>query len=111
MQQEEDSINSERYVQTLKKFKQRIRRVRPNWKANQVLLLHDNARPHTSLLTREATATMEWIVLLHPPYSPDLAPSDFHLFDPLKDALRGRRFADDDELKHSVREELRSFSK
>jgi hypothetical protein len=30
----------------------------------------------------------------HPPYSPDLAPSDFHLFGPLKDALRGRRFAD-----------------
>jgi hypothetical protein len=29
----------------------------------------------------------------------------------LRDALRGRRFADDDELKHSVRDELRRFSK
>jgi hypothetical protein len=46
-----------------------------------------------------------------PQYSPNLAPSDFHIFDPLKDALRGRRFVDDDELKHGVREELRRFSK
>jgi histone-lysine N-methyltransferase SETMAR len=54
---------------------------------------------------------MGWTVLPHPPYSPDLAPSDFHLFGPLKDALRGRRFADDEELKHSMPEELRHFSK
>jgi hypothetical protein len=42
-------------------------------------------------------------VLPHPPCSPDLAPSDFHLFGPPKDALRGRCFADDGELQHSVR--------
>ena len=35
-----------------------------------------------------------------------LAPSDLHFFGPLKDALQGRRFADDDELKHSLSEEL-----
>jgi histone-lysine N-methyltransferase SETMAR len=66
---------------------------------------------HTSLITREATATIGWTVLPHPPFSPGLAPSDFHLYGPLKDALGGRRFADDDELKHSVGEELRRFSK
>jgi hypothetical protein len=48
-------------------------------------------------------------VLTLPPYSPVLAPFDLHIFGPLKDALRGRRFADDDELKHSVREEFRRF--
>ena len=63
------------------------------------------------MTTREATATMGWTVLPHPPYSPDLAPYDFHLFGPLKYALRGRRFADIDDLKYSVREELRRFSK
>jgi hypothetical protein len=41
----------------------------------------------------------------HPPYSPDLELSDFHLFGPLKDAL-GCCFVDDDELKHGVHEEL-----
>jgi histone-lysine N-methyltransferase SETMAR len=74
--------------------------------------LHDNARPHTSLRTRKAVATVGWAVISLTPYGPDLAPSNFHLFGHLKDALRGRRFADDDdELKHSVREELRRFSK
>jgi hypothetical protein len=47
----------------------------------------------------------------HSPYSPNLTPSDFHIFGPLKDVLRGQRFVDDDELKHSVREELQRFSK
>jgi hypothetical protein len=28
----------------------------------------------------------------HPPYNPDLAPSDFHLFTPIKDGLRGQHF-------------------
>ena len=31
-------------------------------------------------------------VLPHPPYSPDLAPSDFYLFPSLKTKLRGRNF-------------------
>jgi hypothetical protein len=35
--------------------------------------------------------------LSHPVCSPNLAPSDFHLFGPLKDALRERRLADDDD--------------
>jgi len=42
---------------------------------------------------------------VHPPYNPDLEPSDFHLLVLLKAAL-GRCFADDDELKHGVHEEL-----
>lgn len=46
-----------------------------------------------------------------PPCGPDLAPTDFHLFGSLKEALRGRRVADDDELNHSVCEELRHFNK
>jgi hypothetical protein len=35
----------------------------------------------------------------HPPHSPDLASSDFHLFDPLKGQLEGQKFYMDDELK------------
>ena len=68
-------------------------------------MLHDSARQHTSLPTGEATATVGWTLLIHPPYSPDLAPSDPHLFGPLMDALRGRRFVE------TVREESRRFSR
>jgi len=38
---------------------------------------------------------LKWNHLTHPPYSPDLAPSDFYLFGRLKSDLQGMRFADD----------------
>ncbi|GBP10054.1 Putative uncharacterized protein FLJ37770 [Eumeta japonica] len=38
----------------------------------------------------------------HPPYSPDLAPSDYFLFSNLKKELRGRRFVDDNQMKMAV---------
>ncbi|GBM86664.1 hypothetical protein AVEN_87427-1 [Araneus ventricosus] len=38
----------------------------------------------------------------HPPYSPDLAPSDFHLFLKLKEFLGGKRFGSDEELKNAA---------
>ena len=46
-------------------------------------------------------------VLPHPPYSPDLAPSHFHLFGPLKESLRGRKFNLDDDVQSAVHEWLR----
>ena len=42
--------------------------------------------------------------MLQPPYSPDLAPSDFHLFDPPKDGLRGHHIETDADVKCAVRE-------
>jgi hypothetical protein len=36
---------------------------------------------------------LKWNVLPHPPYSPDLAPSDYHLFGPPKEHLGGKGFA------------------
>jgi hypothetical protein len=54
---------------------------------------------------------MQWELLEHLPYSPDLAPSDFHLFGPLKNHLGGERFADDEEVETEVRSWLRQESK
>ena len=87
-------------------LKQQIQRVEPNRRTNEVLLLPDNAGLHTSLRTKEATATMGWTVLPHPTYSPDLAPHNFHLFVPLKGSLQGHCFADSNELEHGVCEGL-----
>ena len=63
------TISSERYVQTLKRSKQNTLRVRPNRTVDQ-FRLQDNATPHTSLDTREATVTVGWTVLPYPPHSP-----------------------------------------
>ena len=72
-----------------------------------MILHHDNARPHTAQATTAEIAAKGWTVLPHPPYSPDLAPSDFFLFGPLKDFLRGQKFNDDDEVKTAVRSWIR----
>jgi transposase len=49
-----------------------------------VVLLHDNARPHTVTRTRSLLELFSWELFDHPPYSPDLAPSDYHPFTYLK---------------------------
>jgi histone-lysine N-methyltransferase SETMAR len=98
------TINSEVYVETLKK---RFRRVRPHKDMTKVLLHHDNAKSHTCLHTREAITKLQWTALPHPPYSPDLAPSDYHLFSPLKDTIRGKKFEDDEEVISEVKIWLR----
>ena len=46
---------------------------------------------------------------MHP--TPDLAPLDFHVFGPLKDALSGKQFRDDDEVRSAVHEWLRTRPK
>jgi len=52
--------------------------------SKEILLLHDNARPHTAAHTLETLKQLRWEAMEHPAYGLDLAPSDFHLFGPLK---------------------------
>jgi hypothetical protein len=66
-------------------------------------MYHDNARPHSANQTTVTLKSFKWEVLQHPPYSPDHAPSDFHLFGPLKLHLSGERFPDDDAVERAVR--------
>jgi hypothetical protein len=60
------------------------------------------ARPHTTNHTCELLRRYNWEVLDHPPYSPDLAQSDFHLCGPLKKHLFGRWFATNSEVQQAV---------
>ncbi|KAG5324284.1 MOS1T transposase, partial [Pseudoatta argentina] len=59
---------------------------------DKVILLHDNARPHVAKPVKTYLETLKWKVLPHPPYSPDIAPSDFHLFRSMAHGLADRRF-------------------
>jgi hypothetical protein len=49
-----------------------------------------------SMGTRVVMQEQPWEVLEDPPYSPDLAPSDFHLFGPLKHHLLAEHFPHDE---------------
>jgi len=60
-----------------------------------VLFLHDNGPAHRALATQKKLTYLGFQCLDHPPYSPDLAPSDYHLFPGLKNQLEGRHFSSD----------------
>ena len=51
------------------------------------------------LAIRQKLLRLGWEVMLHPPYSPDLAPSDYYLFRFLQNSLSGKTFNDDKAVK------------
>ena len=104
-----ETINAARYCQTLDELREAIRRKRPGQLTNGVILQHDNATPHTARVTQGWLEKYGWEILPHPPHSPDLAPSDYHLFGPLKRELAGKRFDDDEELVDHVRKWLQNL--
>jgi histone-lysine N-methyltransferase SETMAR len=87
-------VNAARYVQTLNKLRLALREKRPMKKT--VILQHDNGRPNTARLTLQTIQENGWQLLSHPPYSTDLAPSDYHFFGTLKDHLRGHHYETDE---------------
>jgi len=61
------------------------------------LFLHDNAPAHRALATQKKLAYLGFRCLNQPPYSPDLAPSEYHLFPGPKKQLKVRHFSSDAE--------------
>ncbi|KAG5324809.1 MOS1T transposase, partial [Pseudoatta argentina] len=76
------TITGDRYRFHLMRLSQALKEKRPLYaqRHDKVISLHDNARPHVAKPVKTYLETLKWEVLPHPPYSPDIAPSDFHLF-------------------------------
>ena len=77
-----ESVNSKRYQNQLVQLNHSLLVKCPECvnKHGKIILLHDNATPHTFKVVKSMLKDMKWEVLTHLRYSPDLAPSDFHLF-------------------------------
>ena len=88
-----------------------IKNKRRGHQSKGIILHHDNARPRTAAQTVQTINNLGWELLPHPPYSTDLAPSDFYLCDPLKKFTRGAKLESDDEVKSVVSDWLRHQSK
>ena len=99
------TINSDVYCQQLVKLEEAIEEKRSEL-ANRTGIVphHDNERPHTSLTTRTKLLELGWEVMSHPPYSPDLVPSDYHTFRSLQNILNGKNFSNNDDLKWHLAE-------
>ncbi|UYV84175.1 hypothetical protein LAZ67_X001428 [Cordylochernes scorpioides] len=58
----------------------------------------NKARPHASVPFKTHLETLKWEVLPHPPYSPDIAPSDYYLFRSMKHNLADQHFFNYEEI-------------
>ena len=96
------TVNATSYCSLLERLKTAIRTKRKGLPTQGVILLHNNARPHTARLTLKTVEQLGLEVLPHPPYSLDLAASDYHLFGPMKKMLGGQKFASDTEVQSVV---------
>jgi histone-lysine N-methyltransferase SETMAR len=74
------TINKGVYCNTLKKLHCAIQNKRHGMLSQGVVMIHDNTHPHTAAAMQNLITTFGWEQFDHPPYSPDLVLSDFHLF-------------------------------
>ena len=96
------TVNSEVYCAQLDRVQAELQRRGIN--PARVCFQNDNARPHVSRRTQAKFEELGWDVLKHPPYSPDVAPSDYHLFRSLEHFLRGKRFTKDEDVQTALSE-------
>ena len=108
--QPKQTVNAQLYSQQLTRLDEKIREKRtgPGHGNRKVILLHDNARPHVAIKTKETIIELGWEVMTHPAYSPDLAPSDYYLFRSLEHSLREKSFSNVDDLKNHLDEYFES---
>jgi len=85
------TINAEYYSSLLVLLKDILKEKRRGNVNKVVLFLHDSAPAHRALATQKL-AYLGFQCLDHPPYYPDLAPSDYHLFPGLKKQLKCLHF-------------------
>ena len=76
---------------------------------DKVILLRDNARSNVAKPVKTYLETLQWEVLLHSPYSPDIAPSDIHLFRSIVRDLADQRFHSYEEARNWIDSCIASF--
>ncbi|GFU82102.1 histone-lysine N-methyltransferase SETMAR [Trichonephila clavipes] len=84
----EKLITGDKKWNQLEKLNAAIKEKRPTLASRKgIVFHHDNARPHTAMVTQQKLNALGWEVLGHPLYSPDMAPSDYYLFRSLQNYL------------------------
>src|SRR5436190_22178427 len=96
------TINGEYYANLLQRLSDEIKKKRAHLAKKKVLFHQDNAPVHTSVIAVAKINELNFELLPHAPYSPDLAPSDYFLFPNLKKWLGGKRFANNEEVESAV---------
>jgi len=95
---EGQNVNAECYSSLLVQSKDILKEKHHRKVTKGVLFLQDNAPAHRALATQKKMAYLGFQCLDHPPYSPVLDLSDYHLFPGLKKQLKGHHFLSDAEV-------------
>ena len=91
------TITADLYCQQLDRVVEKLK-----GKQDRIYYLHDNARPHVAKSTCEKLLKLGWITIPHLRYSPDLIPTDYHLFRSLSHNLREKKFDDENDVKMDI---------
>jgi len=86
------TINAEYYLSLLVQLKDILKEKRHGKFTKGALFLHDKAPTHRSLASQKKLAYLGFQCLDYSPYSPYLAPSDYHLFPGLKKTIKSSQF-------------------
>jgi hypothetical protein len=106
------TVNSVYYKGVLERLRNDVRRKSPQKWGNGLVLLHDSAPCHTSLVIHQSLSDKKKnTVWPHPPYSTDLAPCDFWLFPKLKLTMKGKRFASIPEIEAATTTRRKGLTK
>jgi histone-lysine N-methyltransferase SETMAR len=105
------TITGEYYSNLLTRLDEKIHEKRPGLQKKKIIFHQDNAPVHKSVLAMEKLTDLHYELLKHPPYSADLAPSDFYLFPKLKLFHDGQRFSLNQEVITAVEEYFADLKK
>jgi len=100
-----ETITAERYCHEIDEMHKKLKTLCPGLvNRKSPILLHDNARPHISKVTLQKLNELGYETLLHPPYSPDLSPTDFYFFRHLYNFLREKNFKNQNDAQNAFQE-------
>jgi [histone H3]-lysine36 N-dimethyltransferase SETMAR len=95
-----ETITAYRYCHEIDEMHRKLQRLRPDLVNRKgPIILHDNARPHVAQQTLQKLYELGYETLPHPPYSPDLSPTDYHFFKHLDNFLQKKTFNNQDVVK------------
>ena len=73
-------------------------------------ILHDNTWLHVAQPAHQKLNELGYEALPHPPYSPDLSPTDYHFFKHLDNVLQGKCFHNQQKAENAFQEFIESWS-
>ncbi|GFT20116.1 mariner Mos1 transposase [Trichonephila clavipes] len=97
------TVNATAYFAPSYKLRKNIKSRLRGILSGGVILLHDNTRPHVALAGQVLLLQFYQEVLENPLYSLDLSSCEYHTFGPLQKALKGRRFAGQNEIQDVIK--------